>query len=272
MSATVFPQIPADPLAGTDLDFFPGPGTNQPDPVPGFVDVSLESPGQQFAILEQILADADEQAPAPFTGTPPWDEYQMPDDYLSDGTLEENYIIAPDLEANAEVDVQSLVRDAYPDDIPEREWWNDDQYHGLAVPPGMENLDQPIESGHTQITPPDPSAEQGWDAWSGRPQLARVARQFNSFPLYNAGQNRGHGVVPEKMEMPYVLQTQQYRDLLLAELKRRGVHNVVVADVPSVPFTEQVLVTDPMDLAPEAPIGPEGVMPDDYYGQFEQAQ
>ena len=251
-------NIPADPLAGTPLEQISATGTNAP---PLYVDVSMLSPDDQFNALATYLEQGDAANPAPFTGTPPWSEGIHPDELIPDTILAEEYTPNPDVEAQANQDLQRRVRDAYEPDIsvPYRE--PDDQYGGLGVPPGPPNLDQPIESGHTQINRQDPSAGHGEFAWSGKPALARVARMFNGFPSYNAGQSRGHGVVPIKQDVPYVWLTQQYRDLLLAELKRRGVHNVVVSDIPSVPYTQQVLATDPTILAAEAPIGPEGVLP-----------
>lgn len=248
-------NLPANPLPP---NFAKSVGTNAPA---SYVDISLDTPDAQFQALSDLLAYADSVSPAPFTGTPPGTEGTPPEDTVPDAVLNEKYVIGADVDADANAELLSVISDYFPPDTPERLWYNDDQYHGLGVPPGVQNLDQPIESGHTQIIRNDPSAEHGWDAWSGRPQLARVARMFNNFPAYNAGQNRGHGVVPEKLVMPLALQTQQFRDLLLSELNRRGVHNVVVADVPSVPYTEQVQVTDPSMLTPEPAIGPQGVLP-----------
>lgn len=227
-----------------------------------FLDPSVESPADQFAYLVEMIEVDDALNPAPYEQTPPWGESVELDEYVSDASLAENYEPAPDLESAAGADVLSRVRDAFPADIPAWTWENDDQYHGLGVPPGVENVDQPYESGHTQIIRNDPSAEHGWDAWSGRPKLARVARMENHFSGYGAGVQRRMGDYPvEKWEMPYALQTQQFRDLLLAELKARGAHNVIVNIPASVPYTEEVLQVDATALAPEPDIGPEGVLP-----------
>lgn len=242
-----------EPLAYTQ-----GVNAEQPE---YWVDVSLENPDQQFEYLVGMIENYDQISPSPFTGTPPWGEPVDPSDFISDAVLEENYLPAPDVEAAAAADLDALQNDAAVIDIPERTWWNDDQYMGLGVPPGVQNTGQAIETGHTQIIRNDPAAEHGWDAWSGRPQLARVARHENSFPQYSAGTSRGHEVAVEKFVVPYAFRTQQYRDLLLSELNRRGIHNVVIADVPSVPYTEEVAVVDPTVLAPQPDIGPEGVLP-----------
>lgn len=251
--------IPANPLAGNDLNGAALPGSNMP-PVQA-ADMSLATPAQQFDALVAIMEAEDANTPAPFTGTPPWGEGTDPDELVPQVVMDSEYMPAADLEAAAEADIHTDINEYFPPEFPAPEWWNDEQYYGLGVPPGVENLDQPLETGHTQIVRQDPAAEQGWDAWSGRPQLARVARQENSFPLYSAQVNRGHGVVPEKFEMPYVLLTQQRRDMMLTALKKKGIHNVVVADVPSVSYTEQVVAVDPMALTPEMAIGPEGVLP-----------
>lgn len=260
---------PAPPLPGAPpAEFFPSvdPFAYQPagsgSLAAGYVDVSLESPEQQQTALAGILEAFDEIHPAPFTGTPPWGESIDTDEYIPLAVQEEEFMPAADVESAAAAELLSLTRDAFPADQPAWTWYNDDQYHGLGVPPGVPNWDQPIETGHSQIILQNPGAEHGWDAWSGKPDVARVARHENNFPGYSKGVNRKLGTYSvEKMVMPYVLLTQQYRDLLFSELYRRGIHNVVVADVPSVPFTEQVVVTDPTMLMPEAPIGPEGVLP-----------
>lgn len=226
-------------------------------------DPSLATPEQQQQYLADMLEAADTANPAPFTGTPPFGETIDQDEYVDQSVLDENYEIAPDLEAAANADLLHLTSESRAQEPqPERDWYNDPQYYGLGVPPGIENLDQPIESGHTQITPPNSSSEHGWDAWSGRVPLARVARHENYFPGYSKGVKRGNGTRKvEKWAMPLALQTQMYRDMLLTELKRRGVHSVVVQDTPSVPYTSQVLQVDPSALAPQGDIGPEGVLP-----------
>jgi len=83
---------------------------------------------------------------------------------------------------------------------------------------------------------------------------------FNNFPSYNAGTSRGHGVAPVRTVTPLVEFTQQRRDMLIAAIRNHNAqHGVVIADVPSVPWTDQVVAFDPAALAVEAPIGAEGV-------------
>lgn len=254
---------PADPLAGTGLDQFPQYGTHTP-PAAFHTDLGAASPNAQFQALTDLLEASDIAHPAPFTGTPPWGEPTPDWDILPPAVELAEYMPAADLEQTDDPlgDPLSRVRDPFPLEYPGTDWYNDDQMMGLAVPPGAPNLAQPVESGHTQNVRHDPSAEAGWDAWSGRYPIARVPRYLSTNPFYSRDVNRRHGVAVEKMEMPYALLTQQYRDLLLSELKRRGVHNVVIAEVPSVPFTEQVTMVDPADYYfTEAPIGREGVLP-----------
>lgn len=246
-------QLPDYPLEAFPVD-------GGPRLVP-LVDISLDTPDQQFAYLAQIIEAADALNPAPFTGTPPDGEYTELDEILPAAVEQLEYMPPPDMDASAAADELSRFRDAYPSEYPGTDWVNDPQYYGLGVPPGVPNWDQPVESGHTQIVRQNPAAEQGWDAWSGRAPMARVARQQSDNPFYSRGTSRGHELAVEKFEVPYVLLTQQRRDMLLAELQRRGVHNVVIADVPSVPYTEQVVAIDPTALMPEAPIGPAGVLP-----------
>lgn len=271
MSIYADPMAPGyDPLAGTPLDNseLKPPGTGQPGQ--GYPDASLMSPAAQQDELTAYLEAADAQSPAPHTGMSDYGEgIADPSQITPEVLIADSYVPLVDLEMTDDVfgDPHERINAPFPIDIPYPAWENDDQYMGLGVPPGVENLDQPIESGHTQITPPDPSAEHGWDAWTGRPSLARVARHENMFTGYSAGVNRRHGLPVEKVEVPYVYLTQQYRDLLLVELKRRGIHNVVVSDVQSVPFTDQVIAVDPSALTPESLIGAEGVLPfDEYFG------
>lgn len=229
-----------------------------------FQDLSLESPDVQYGALAALLEADDAASPAPYTITPPYGEPTDLDELVPESTIEAEYMVAPDVTAQANTDLEELLTDAYGVEIPEWTWENDDQYFGEGVPPGVPNYNQPIESGHTQIIIPNPSAELGWDQWSGRPILARVARHENNFTRYNAGQSRGHQLPPEKWlgrgpgTIP--LFTQQQRDLLLAEIQRRTQHNFVVQYVSPPSYTDQVLQVDPTAYAsPE--IGPEGVLP-----------
>jgi len=251
------PDLAYDSTAGAMV--YPVPGTNAPQ-VP-YVDVSLLTPDGQFNALAQYLEDCDSMNPAPFTGTPPWTEGIEPGEVIPPQILDDQYVVKPDIEAQATQDLQQRVRDAYEPFtfVPDHEL--DDQYGGLGVPPGPPNLDQPVEYGNTQIVRNNPAACHGDTAWSGRPAVARVARMFNGFPGYNAGTSRGHGIAPLKTTTPLVYFTQQYRDMLISELRNRAPHSVVIADVPSVPWTEQVTPYDPTQMATESPIGAEGVLP-----------
>ncbi len=228
------------------------------------VDISALSPDRQYLYLVGELEADDLLHPAPFTGSPPWGEYDYsesaPD--VSEAVMSEQFIPPADLESAAGADLETDIEDAAPPDGPAWTWYNDDQRQGAGVPPGVPGwADQPIESGHTQIVLIDPSAEQGWDAFTGKPYLPRLAFHGNDFPAYQASQSRGHGIPVEKMVVPLVLQTQQKRNQLFAALKRKGVHNVVVSDVPSVSNTDNTTPIDPLSQPREAPIGPEGVMP-----------
>lgn len=246
------PQV-AGPLV------YPTAGTNQP--TAPYVDVSLLNSDGQYNALVALLEEDDADQPTQFTGTPPWTEGIDPDEVIPEYVIDQAYHPPADVEAQATQDLQQRVRDAY-EPFVSRPWNEpDDQYGGLGVPPGPPNLNQPIELGPTQIVRNVPGASHGDMAWSGAPALARVARMFNGFPSYNAGTSRGHGIAPGRTTRPLVYFTQQYRDLLLAELKKRGVHNVVIDDVPSVPYTYQVQSVDPTTLAYEPVIGAEGVLP-----------
>lgn len=227
------------------------------------VDVGALSPNEQYEVLVNVIELTDAANPAPFTGTPPWGEPTPEDEYTSNEVLQENYQIPADVQGDITDDeLQSVMWDAQGPAIPEWSWYNDQQLFGLAVPPGYPAYAQPIESGRTQITLPIRTEDRGWDAWSGKPALARVPFHTNDFPAYNASQSRGHGVVPIKLYEPYFKNTNLLRNQLLAELNKRGIHNVLVADVPSVPYTEEVMVEDPYALTPQQQeFGPEGVVP-----------
>ncbi len=238
-----------------------GLATFSPDHPSNYVDISLGTPDQQFAALVSIIENADAANPAPNTHTPPFGEPIDESEYISEALQQEEYLLAPDLEAVANVDLDSVISDAYTAEIPEWDWENDDQYFGLGVPPGVPNYGQPFETGHTQITLPNPTIEYGGFAWSGKP-VARVARHENNFPGYSAGVSRRHNMPPVlKFERQAWMRTQQTRDLLLAEIQRRGIHNVVIADVPSQSYTEQVQMVDPAVMTPEYDIGEAGVLP-----------
>lgn len=229
---------------------------------PYHVDISLATPQEQFATLVAIIEAADQKSPAPYTGTPPGNEWIPEDEYVPAAVLDSNFIPPPDLEPQAETDLIDVISGSPSPEFPHPYWENDDQYHGLGVPPGVPNYGQPIETGHSQITLPNPGAEYGTFAWAGKPVIARVARHENAFPSYNAGQNRGHGVSPEKFTVPYVTRTQQGRDMLLAAIKRRGAHNIVMQDMPAQSYNQQVLQIDQGAMAAMQPeIGAEGVLP-----------
>jgi ribosomal protein L25 (general stress protein Ctc) len=227
-----------------------------------YIDLSLATPDEQFAALVSIIEAADATNPAPNTHTPPYGEPITLDEYIPDAQQASEYLIQADTYSDAETNLDVVINDAATAEIPAWDWYNDEQYFGLGVPPGVPNWGQPVESGHTQITLPNPSAELGWDSWAGKPVLARVARMENNFPAYSAGVNRRHN-------MPAVLKrdantwalTHQSRDLMLTEIQKRAMHNVVIDNVPTQPYTEQVSHIDPSLLTPEGEIGPEGVLP-----------
>lgn len=241
---------------------FPTAQRANPTPTPSqYVDVSTESPDVQFQALSGMLEANDAAAPAPYTGTPPFGEPTPYDEYLHDADLQNDYMLAPDMHSVANTDVLSTISDAFPMEYPGTDWENDDQYFGTGVPPGIPNYGQPIETGHSQIIRNNPAAELGWDAWSGKLSIARVARHENNFTRYNAGNSRGHMVKTLRGIQPYYVRTQQMRDLLLSEIQRRGIHNVVVADAPAQGYTEQVNTIDPTLPFYQGHIGEEGVLP-----------
>ena len=249
-------------VAAQVIEDVPAGGTQQTGM---YYDVSLESPAQQTQVLVSMLEADDAMNPSPDTQTPPWGEPVDPSEFTSDTVLEESYMPTPDMQAAADYDPFDTLSEAPSSDIPEWTWENDPQYHGLGVPPGVPNYNQPVESGHTQITVPNPSAENGWDEWSGRPKIARVARQENMFRGYNAGTSRGHMIDVANLQNRNSATYEnnllwQRRNGLMIELQRRGLHNAVVSDVPAPTFTEEVVPIDPTSYM-QGEIGPEGVLP-----------
>lgn len=286
-----------NPLAGQAIDGAPEQWTNAPK-VQQVAPADNDPNGQYQALVALLEAD-DAANPAPFTGTPPWNESSPPEEQVPETVLQEAWKPYADLdpwagelpnvsgpgipvpqqpgepanlpfmaynathgqENDTHASPISRLRDPYERGYPSTDVANSPQYFGLGVPPGMQAIDQPFETGHTQNIRPDSSMNAGFFAWSGKPALARTARHENDdYGGYGADVDRHFGErKPIKLEMPLVYQTQQYRDLLLSELKRRGVHEVVIADVPSVPFTEEVVVRDPSVLVQEPDLGDEGV-------------
>lgn len=214
------------------------------------------TPDEQRAALEQQLALDDAMMPVPvvFTGQGIPTEQQVPE-----SVIDSNMLVAADLVA---LDRRALLNEA-----PEayttmaEDWYNDDQFFGLGVPPGVPN-DQPFESGASQAVQIVPSLEAGWDAWSGRAFPPPVARMENAFPGYNAGTSRGHVPAVEKYwGGNWNASNEIMRQMILTELYKRGVHNVVIANVEAVPYTETVLQVDPSVYGTGVPIGAEGVVP-----------
>lgn len=218
-------------------------------------DISLLPPDQQYDALVAIMDGIDAAYPPPYTNTPPYGEPTPIDEITPEALIDASYLHAADPQGVTDDELLIDISDAYGHIFPAPEWANDGQYYGLGVPPGVPAWDQPFETGHTQIILPNPAAEVGWDEWSGKPRLARVARHENDFPApgggkgYNAGTSRGHMVnvaylqANARKSAQYF--TQQHRDLLLSELKKRGVHNVVVQDVPAVTYSDQIPWVDP---------------------------
>lgn len=144
----------------------------------------------------------------------------------------------------------------------EDDYWNDDQLHGTAVPPGAPN-DQPFQSGHTQITILNQSAEQGWGQ---DPALRWPLYPHNqgTFPTYGSGIFRRNGTwAPEKnfLQMYEVITQEQVRDMRLRASKQHRQFGAVVNNAPTVTNTWNVTPTVPLPWY-SVDVGPEGVGPD----------
>jgi hypothetical protein len=228
------------------------------------VDISLLAPDEQYEYLVAMIENIDAAYPAPYTMTPPYGE-PIPTEEIASQAVIDMATDGPAASPQGYTDDELLpiISDAHDSTFPAPDWENDPQYYGLGVPPGVPNWNQPVETGHSQINLPNPAGENGWDEWSGKPKIARVARHENDFKGYNKGTSRGHMVnvwaLQGKGSAVYF--TQQRRDLLLSEIKKRGLHNLVVQDVPQVSHTDQVQWVDPSSYGANAPvIGEVGVL------------
>lgn len=228
-------------------------------------DIDLLPPSGQFEALVNMIEAIDAAYPPPYTQTPPWGEPTPQGELTPEAVIDAAYMPTPQPQGFTDDELLTVISDAYTSDIPEWNWENDPQYYGLGVPPGVPNFNQPFETGHSQIVVLNPAAENGWDEWSGKPKLARVARHENDFKGYNAGTSRGHMVnvaylqANARQSAQYF--TQQHRDLLLATLQKRGLHGYVVQDVPQMSYTDQVQWVDPATSGADAPyIGEEGIL------------
>jgi hypothetical protein len=209
--------------------------------------VSDLSPADQYDTLVAMIENIDAAYPAPYTMTPPYGE-PIPAEEIANGPQLEQTEPAPAPQGYTDDELVPIISDADPSTFPAPEWENDPQYYGLGVPPGVPNWNQPVETGHSQIVLPNPAAENGWDEWSGKPKIARVARHENDFTGYNKGTSRGHmldTVALGQQKRAKWMFTSQTRDLMLAEIQKRGLHNVVVQDVPQMSYTDQVSWVDP---------------------------
>ena len=234
----------------------PPASTGPQSVLPMLTDVSALPPDQQAAWLQQMLDEADNAAPVSNTLTPPGNEYDLPDDWIPEPVLDESYLPAPDLDTGGVpmVDAVHAAINEPPTSEFEVDWYNDLRWTDAQF--------LPFESGQTQNVLRDPTNELGWDDWSGKHNYVRPIphkrfnphwdSQFDRFPSYA-------GVYPQWV--PYYDLTQQRRDLLLATLKARGIHEVIITDVEPTTNTMSIPWVDPTALPPEAAIGPEGVLP-----------
>lgn len=222
----------------------------------------FKSPGRDLVFPQPTPVHEQRFEPVPVTHTPPWDEtypIDAPDPALyslivpvvpeDDGTYIHEHMNLP-------VNWREESR------VLEDEYWNDDQLDGTAVPPGAPN-DQPFQSGHTQITVLNQSAEQGYGQ---DPALrwARYPHYSNSFPGYAAGTHRRNGGYPAEknfLQMYEIISEGQIRDMSARHTKQHRVFGAIVADAPTVPHTYNVTPIDPLPFYSE-PIGSAGVTPD----------
>lgn len=171
--------------------------------------------------------------------------------------LEAGVLPADRIELSPAEDLHARINVAYGHDALPLNWHNDAQYG--YPPPGAPN-EQAFESGHTQITVLNQSAEQGWGtdpafAWPRYPHMENHAR------AYSWGLARRFGEMKAPKEFRAIQQgMQQRRDLLLRDILAHRVHGAIFGDAATVPWTYTTRQVSP--YYQPAPIGHEGVLPD----------
>lgn len=188
----------------------------------------------------------------PYRGTAPWGEPPAYDE-LSAGVPPD----ASSIELSPAEDLHRRINLAYGHDALQLDYYLDQQYG--APPPGAPNQ-QPFQSGHTQVTVHNQSAEQGWGAdpafaWPRYPHMENHARAYN----WGTARRNGGYLAPKDFRR-ITAGMQQSRDLLLSPIVTHlGPHGTVVRDAATAPYTYSVQQVS-QSYAP-APIGAEGVLP-----------
>jgi hypothetical protein len=226
-----------------------------PDPSIRYSPTSLRGT-QGTGVRQFISADGDIQA-IPNRRTPPYGE---PDLYAE--TVELPYPVDPPINTGYEDELLHEQMHGVPwHGYRIQEWQNPSN-------PGVPNLgpvnDQPFVSGHSQITVPNPAAEQGW-GMDPAVLLPRFPHSENVFPGYSAGRYRRNGQLEFSASgLPFGALTQQHVQALTARTRQRSSVHVRLADNPQpVPYSSTITPVGgqagPMALYAVLPYEDEGI-------------
>jgi hypothetical protein len=127
--------------------------------------------------------------------------------------------------------------------------WRGYRIQGWVNPsnPGVPNLgpvnEQPFYSGHSQITVPNPSAEQGWGL-DPAVLLARFPHSEGVNPFYSVGRYRRNGSLDFNASgLPFGHVTAgRVQQLTVASRQRSSVHRRLVDNPQPVPYSSTVPV------------------------------
>lgn len=208
--------------------------------------------GTQGIGVQQFPVDGEFQA-IPNTGTPPFGE-----PVLYDETSELPFPVDPPFSTAREDDFL-------------HEQINGTPWHGYEIGewvnpsnPGIPNLGPPnvqdFQSGHSQIAPHNPSAEQGWGLDPAILQ-ARYPHSENINPFYATGTHRRNGALEFSSQgLPFGSVTQQHVQAQSAVTRGRSTVHQRLADNPiAVPYSSTVVPVPgnagPMNLIPAADEG-----------------
>lgn len=192
-----------------------------------------------------------------YTGTPPYGELPLHDETVSDA----DQGIAP-IPRVTDAQMETFLHEQ----IHGTPWHGYDIQHVVnGDNPGIPNLgpvnEQDFQSGHTQITVENSSAEQGW-GMDPAILYARFPRSDGANPDYASGIHRRNGTLDwDAPGIPFSQFTQGQSQLQWQLQRRSGQHTRVIDPATGVPFVEVVPVYGQAGPIPELPNVETGVLP-----------
>lgn len=183
----------------------------------------------------QFVGDEGEFQGMPYRGTPPFGEPVLNDEFD-----EAVWPIDPPIDPAYE--------DAYLHGQMHGTPWHGYFIQGWVNPsnPGIPNLgpvnEQPFYSGHSQITVPNPSAEQGW-GMDPAVLLPRFPHSEGVNPFYSSGRYRRNGQLEfNSAGIPFGSVTQQrVQALTIGTRNRSSVHDRLADFQPGVPYSSTIV-------------------------------